>query len=515
MAKGIVAAGHELTVQAAEWVLADGGNAFDAAIAAFYAACLAEPVLASPGGGGFLLAKQVDKTPVLYDFFVQTPGQNKNDSLDFFPIVADFGEITQEFHIGQASIAVPGAIRGIFDVYRDLASMPMRELVKPCMEFASQGIETNAFQALIFDIIAPIFLHSPKVQQHYSSQGVTDKLLNSGDIFYPYQLANTLEAIAIESDRLFYEGEIAQDIIHACDTGGGLLSAEDLKTYACIKRKPLAFNYKNCHITTNPAPSSGGTLIAFALQLLEKISSSSGVIEPFGCYQSLHELVLSMEYTQKARLEHALANDNLQSLLDAQLLNKYTAEISSRAQSFRGTTHISIIDQQGNMAGLTLSNGEGCGYMLTDTGIMLNNMLGEQDLNPQGFFNWQTKQRMTSMMAPSLMIFADGRHVVTGSGGSNRIRTALMQVMLNLIDHAMPVKQAVLSPRLHFEQDFLNIEGQFDADIIARLQQDYAKNHVWSDANLFFGGAHSVLQDGRHFSGAGDFRRGGVFKVVA
>ena len=164
---------------------------------------------------------------------------------------------------------------------------------------------------------------------------------------------------------------------------------------------------------------------------------------------------------------------------------------------------------------MTLSNGEGCGHMLANTGIMLNNMLGEQDLNPHGFFQWQCNQRMTSMMTPSMMLFDDGRHVVTGSGGSNRIRTALMQFMVNMIDFKMDVEQAVVSPRLHFEDQLLNIEGQFAPEVIETLRHEFADCQVWKQSNLFFGGAHSVMQDGQYFSGAGDPRRGGVCRLVS
>ena len=269
MAKGIIAAGHDLTVQAAEDVLSDGGNAFDAAIAAFYAACLAEPVLASPGGGGFLLAKPYAGDAVLYDFFVQTPLKKQLRNIDFIPIVADFGEASQEFHIGLGSIAVPGVVRGIFNVHEDLCTMPMRDLVAPALSFAREGITCNAFQSYILDIISPILLHNRRTREYFSASQSAQNLLSTGDVYHPASLAETLEALAIEGERLFYEGEIAGDIVHACDTAGGLLTFADLKQYRCIKRAPLEFRYRHCKILSNPAPSSGGVLIAFALQLLQ------------------------------------------------------------------------------------------------------------------------------------------------------------------------------------------------------------------------------------------------------
>ncbi len=511
MAKGIIAAGHDLTVKAAEDILADGGNAFDAAIAACYAAFLAEPVLASPGGGGFMLARCRDDDAMLYDFFVQTPADSRSDDIDFQPIVADFGEARQEFHIGLGSIAVPGVLRGLFQVHEDLATMPMTELVAPALAMAREGVPVNAFQSYVFDVIAPIFLHDKASREYFSSRHSQKKLLAEGDVHFPFSLADTLEAIAIEGERLFYEGEIAAQIVNACRSGGGLLGFDDLLAYRCIKRKPLQFDYRDCHVLTNPSPSSGGVLIAFALKLLEQLDMAS--LAPGGL-PALNNLILAMELTQQARLQPGQDEDRVTRLLDPDLLDQYRKDIMDRAAAYRGTTHISIIDRWDNMAALTLSNGEGCGYMLGDTGMMLNNMLGEQDLNPHGFFRWQPGRRMTSMMAPSLMLFDDGRHVVTGSGGSNRIRTALMQLMVNLVDYSMSVEQAVAAPRLHFENHTLDIEGLFDETVTAQLGASFRTCQVWPARNLFFGGAHTVMRREESFSGAGDERRGGVCKLV-
>lgn len=512
MAKGIVAAGHELTVQAAEDILNDGGNAFDAAIAACYAACIVEPVLASPGGGGFLLARPLDGRPMLYDFFVHTPARRGTDDIDFTPILADFGETRQEFHIGRASSAVPGVVRGLFQVHDDLARMPMRQLVAPALGFSRQGVPVNAFQAYIFDIVSPIFLCQDTSRRVYAGSQPHTGLLAEGDRYHARELADTLEAIAIEGERLFYQGEISALIAGDCAAGGGLLTRDDLRRYQCIRRKPLQFTYRDWTLLTNPPPSSGGVLIAFALKLLEQFDVGAMAADGI---DKLLSLVAVMELTQQARLDHHLELDQLQALLDEQLLAAYLQDVRHRARAYRGTTHVSIIDAQGNMASMTLSNGEGCGYMLDGTGIMLNNMLGEQDLNPRGFFSWQPDQRMTSMMAPSLMLGPDGRHLVTGSGGSNRIRSALLQVISNVVDHRMSIEQAVAGPRLHFEDGLLQVEALFDVDVLERLKESVEACKLWPQPNLFFGGAHTVMQQGRDFSGAGDGRRGGDCRKVS
>ncbi len=143
--RGAVAAGRPLTAQAAEEILLAGGNAYDAIIAAFFAACVAEPVLVSLGGGGFLLAQAADRQPIIFDFFVQTSLQKRLDTeLDFKPIMADFGTVQQEFHIGLGSIATPGSVKGMLEIHHQLASLPMYVLMQPAIEFARSGVRLNA-----------------------------------------------------------------------------------------------------------------------------------------------------------------------------------------------------------------------------------------------------------------------------------------------------------------------------------------------------------------------------------
>ena len=167
------------------------------------------------------------------------------------------------------------------------------------------------------------------------------------------------------------------------------------------------------------------------------------------------------------------------------------------------------------MASMTLSNGEGAGYVIPGTGIMLNNMLGEEDINPHGFHRWPEDRRIASMMSPTLVFADDGRRIVTGSGGSNRIRSAILQVLVNLIDFRMEVERAVEEPRIHFESGVLNLEYAREGAIESSLREIVDDLRYWPGKNLFFGGAHSVVSNpsGR-LSGRGDSRRGGVSRAV-
>jgi gamma-glutamyltranspeptidase / glutathione hydrolase len=513
---GVIAAGHELTAQSGAEILRAGGNAFDAALAALATACVVEPALASLGGGGFLLAQPSREAVRLYDFFVQTPRRRRTVSeIDFRPIIADFGTAEQEFHIGQGAVATPGIVRGLFAAHRDLGTLPMRDIFHQAVRHAHEGIRVNALQVYIFGIIAAVYRNSPAAMAIFGSQDDPGRLPGEGETLRQPALADTLESLAAEGEDLFYRGEIAASIVREMRSGGHL-EAADLAGYTMIPRRPLALDYRKARLYTNPPPASGGLLVAFGLQLLGGVDFGA---PGFGSPEHLARLTRVLTLTQEARLSagaHGSAahpDDSL--LLDPVFLARYRRLLAGQALVRRGTTHISVIDARGNIAALSVSNGEGSGCLAPGTGIMLNNMLGEQDLNPDGFHRWPTNTRMTSMMAPALLNFSDGRMIALGSGGSNRIRSAILQVVSNLVDFGMDVEEAVTAPRIHLEMDHLSVEGGFDNGRLHALLAAYPSHHLWEDLNLFFGGVHTVLRDGANLRGAGDPRRGGACVVVA
>ena len=206
-ARGVVAAGHSLTTEAAAEVLGAGGNAFDAVLAALMVACVAEPVLCSPGGGGFLLARPAAQKPRVYDFFVQTPAARQPASnLDFRPILADFGSVTQEFHIGHGTVAVPGLVRGLFDIHRDLGTLPIAEIVAQAVGHAKNGIKVTPFQAYLFRVVTATFTATEACHRIFRSANDAEALVGEGEVLRQPELADILETLAIDGDALFYRG---------------------------------------------------------------------------------------------------------------------------------------------------------------------------------------------------------------------------------------------------------------------------------------------------------------------
>ena len=510
--KGAVAAGHRLTAEAAAEMLRAGGNAFDAAIAGFFAACVAEPVLASPGGGGYLLARDARGRARMFDFFAHTPRAKpdaRGRDLDFFSVTVDFGAAQQEFHIGLGSCAAPGAVRGMFGAHRELGTLPMAELVRPAAEMARAGVKVNAFQSYLIGLVGPI-CRTESAFPLFASASKPGELAQPGDMFTNPQLADFLETLAREGEMFFYEGEIAAAIAEQC-RDRGFLTRADMRAYQTHVRAPLEIAYHGRRLLTNPAPSAGGLLVGFGLELLKQ--SGLGA-DGHGGGAHCRALSAALRATCEARSRH-FSDGPSDELLHPELLAQYRRKVpppGSALRAARGTTHISAMDSANNTASLTVSNGEGCGVLLPGAGFMLNNMLGEQDLNPGGFHRWRPNRRMSSMMAPGILLGND-YEAALGSGGSNRIRSAILQVVSNLVDFGMELPAALAAPRMHIEEDALYLESGMPAQ--REMQNAFPNHRVFGEPNMFFGGVHvAERKAGGKISALGDPRRDGVGVIV-
>jgi gamma-glutamyltranspeptidase/glutathione hydrolase len=274
---------------------------------------------------------------------------------------------------------------------------------------------------------------------------------------------------------------------------GGLLTLEDLGAYRVIDREPVRAGYRGREILTNPPPSAGGTLIALALARLEAGPSPT----------TPEALIEAMARTQEARTPEFLEG----------LAEPGFAERVLRPGGRLGsTTHVAVLDRDGLACSVTCSNGASSGVVVPETGLHLNNMLGEQDLNPLGFHRHPPGRRLPSMMAPTVVL-RDGRpELVLGSAGSNRIRSAILQTILRVVEQGMRAGEAVQAPRLHFEDGIVYTEPGIDASVIDLAGYGHA---AFRARNLFFGGVQAVERDGEgRFWGGGDPRRGGAAIVV-
>ena len=483
-----VASGHPATTAAAIEVLAAGGNAIDACVAAGFVASVAEPTLTSLAGGGFLLVRTAAGEEVLFDFFVDTPGLGIEPlpaphDLDFEEVRIQFNHAHQSFHVGLGSVAVPGCLAGWLHAHHRVGRLSFADVTAPARRLAERGVEVNAQQADLLRILAPILTRTPEAAAIVAPGG---RLLEAGDRLVNDELASFLAAV---DERGFSAPPLAQEIGSAMAVGGGLLSAADLAHYQVVERAPLAVSWRGHRLLTNPPPAFGGELVALGLLELEERAGWPATV---------------------GSAEHAIA------LTEAMVVSEgvraagtVRAELARRRSS-GGTTHISVADADGNAASMTTSNGEGSGWLLPGTGVMANNMMGEDDLHPGGFLATPPGQRVSSMMAPSMVLAPDGTVVlVAGSGGSKRIRSALVQVVSAAIDQGRPLRDAVLAPRLHWDGERLQVEPGWSDAALTALAERWELNE-WPECDLYFGGVHAV-EPGR--SAVGDPRRGGAAQV--
>ncbi len=513
--KGGIAAGDELTAFAAYELLKAGGNAFDGAIAATLMSFIASSSIASMGGGGFMLCRTSSGKVFFFDFFAQTPKRKISpEKTDFFPVLIDFGDKTQEFHVGMGTAATPGNLAGLFEIHQRFGSLPFKEIAMPAILAAKEGINLHQQTKYQADILRPIFELSAEGRNIYFRNG---KIKSIGDKIKLPLYADFLDYISREGPREFYEGEIAQKISNDCEHMGGHIRLDDFISYKVEERKPLQFKYRDFDIYTTSPPNSGGSLIAFTLSLLDHFQLSD---MNWGSWEYLNLLTQSIEATTSARKQlfekGIYRNGIMDHLFNPEFLKNMISQIDNGHFNSGNTTHVSIADEQFNLVAITTSVGEGCGYYVPGTHIMLNNMLGEEDLNPTGFHQWPVNKRISSMMSPTLVMNNQKPIAIMGSGGSNRIRSAIVQSISNYIDFNMEPDDCVNAPRIHWEKNHLDIEPGFDRDVLEKIiLPPEAKKIYWTAKNMYFGGVHAVFIDQRgNIIPAGDRRRVGAVKII-
>ncbi len=489
-----VATGHCLTTEAAENALRAGGTAVDAVIAAACTAFVAEPVLAQPLGGGFLMLAPAQGAPKLLDGFVQTPQRRRAEAdLDIKTITVDFGTATQDFHIGNGTTAVPTLIPALLQAHEAAGRIPMRELVAHACGLARQGVEVTEFQAFLSRVVGPILTDTPDLCALHAPGGKTPE---PGAVMTNPALADVLEVMAAEGARFFTHGEIAAAL---ADMPGGQITRDEIARARPEMRTPLMLSRGGHDIALNPPPSLGGVQIALALSALP--AGADAIV-------TAHAMLRINRLRRDLRIDDH--PENAPRLLEPDLVAGLRHALEHEPAT-RGTTHISVIAPDGTGAALTLSNGEGNGRLLPGTGITPNNMLGEEDLVPGGPTAWMPGRRLASMMCPMAIRDRRGSLTMLGSGGSNRIRSALTVTALELIDRARPLEAAIAAPRLHVEDDKLDFEHFGDDQRREALLGAFPKATIWTEPNLFFGGVHAVSRTPRgEVAAAGDARRAGA-----
>ncbi len=527
---GVIAAGDPETAAAGAEMLKQGGNAVDAAVAAAFASFIAEIGVVHWGGSG--LAHIYDgrngRLPaargIVYDFFSDMPGRNGSppDQLDFEEVMIDFGATTQSFHLGRASVAVPGNIFGLCQLAADYGRLPLPTLLQPALRLAREGLHLTRFQTDTCELLAPLYTHTPAMRRIFMKNG---RLIQPEDHFHIPDLAATLAELALEGESLVRNGRLAQTIVHDQQTRGGLLTATDLAHYQVHKAEPIRLAYREFEILLPPPCSSGGVLTAFTFKLLNQFDVRRLTHGSAQHLSLLYEVMTATTHARNTWENLSLAFPTAEAIarfLDDGFIHTYVERINEALHRSRptppqaeptsgnNTSHLSVMDEDGLAVSLTTTAGESAGYVVPGTGIILNNMLGEADLHPNGFHTRPAGERIPTMMTPTIVLKDGQTRLVLGSGGSIRIRSAILQVLCNLLDFEMPLAEAVNVARVHVEDGVLQCEAGFDETAVSELEAMGYPVNRWPTRSIYFGGVHSVSRDenGRLYA-AGDNRRGG------
>ena len=494
---GTISTGSKEATLTAEKILKDGGNAFDAAVGAVFVSMTSEFALTGPFGGGTCVGIKKDTKPFVYDFFVDCP-QYSNEKKEFKEVSVNFGNTVQKFHVGKGSIASPGNISGLLKIHQDHGELPLKKVLSHSISYARNGVKINPYQSYILKLIKPILT--------FSKNDIfikNNSFINKGDTFANPSFADFLNILLEKGSTYFYKGEGLQHILEYLGNES-CLTKSDFINYKVYKREPIEIDFQGHTIYTNPAPSYGGTLIIFLLELLKNSNQDINI----------SSLIKGMNLASRVREEICINPDDeneISKVLSKNIIKKYTKlfstnkmNLASDTDGYGSTTHVSIMDTKGNAASITTTNGEGCGSIMPKYGIMMNNMMGEVDLNPFGFHNWNNRRRLPTMISPIIITRNSKPKFILGSGGSNRIRSANIQVILNLLIKKMSLNKAIDAPRLHLEGNTL-----FHEPGIVFPKNFTPKNislNGFDKKNLFFGGVNAVSST----EAIGDKRRGGV-----
>jgi gamma-glutamyltranspeptidase/glutathione hydrolase len=512
---GMVATQEALATRVGVDILSRGGNAVDAAVAVGFTLAVTLPKAGNLGGGGFMV--------------IHLTNDSKN--LGNKDIAIDYRESAP------AAIGVPGSVAGLALAHREYGSgrFTLAELIAPAVALARAGIPVEN------DLLDSLLLSGPRLALWPASAKIFLRDGNApprqGEMLVQNDLATSLEAIARDGARAFYEGPIAQKIVAAVKDAGGMMDAADLRNYAAKQATPLRGAYRGFDIVSMPSPSSGGTHLIEMLNVLEGFSLGDEKLGlGFGSPRALHLMIETMKIAYADRAEFlgdtGIASIPINRLISKAYADKIRAEINpKRARSARevrpnsaanaggNTTHYSIVDKDGNAVANTysLNFNYGLGFVAEGTGILLNNTLDDfaakpgapnafglvgADANAPG-----PDKRPLSSMTPTIVLKDQKPVIVTGAPGGSRIITAVLQVIVNSIDYRKDIGDAVAAPRVHHQwlPDQVVVERTLPAETIRALE---ALGHTVRIGPPS-GSAHSIAATPQGLVGAADARARG------
>ena len=490
--KAMVVAAEDHAVDIGVDVLRSGGNAVDAAVAVGFALAVTHPFAGNIGGGGFMLIRFADGRTTFVDFREKAPSRASRDMY-----LDSSGKPTEDSMVGWRSVGVPGTVRGLALAHQRYGHKPWAELVNPAINLARNGFPVSHAQMESWKYYSSLLSRFPESKHIFLRDGTYYKWQ---ELFKQPELARTLDRIARFGAADFYDGETAHLLAAEMAKNGGLITLGDLHEYQAIERAPLEGDYKDFHIITSPPPSASGVGL---LQMLATLNGTDYEKNGAGSAKAYHYLAEVMRRFYADRSQYLgdpdSVNNPVSRLLDPAYVNARRATIDPQratpsekvnpglSAGIEGTdtTHFSIVDAQGNAVAVTytLNHAYGSGVSVPTAGFLLNNEMDDFAASPgepntydlvQGDKNAIAPgKRPLSSMVPTIILKDNKPFLVLGSPGGSTIATAVLQVIINVIDFHMNVQDAVDFPRIHHQwrPDLLECESGVSPDTISLLQQ--------------------------------------------
>lgn len=523
--QGMVATQHYIASRVGADILAQGGNAVDAAVAVGFSLAVVLPRAGNLGGGGFMMLylAQEHKTLAI-DYREMAPAAAHRDMF----LTSD-GEVdSDKSRFSHAAVGVPGTVAGLLHVQSRYGRLTRQQVMQPAIDLAERGFVVSRDLSQLLGKYVHL-KNNPATAAIFYKQGTN---FAAGETLVQSDLATSLTQISEQGSKAFYRGVIAEKIVADMQANEGLITMADLANYSVVEREPILGTYRGYQIASMPPPSSGGVHLVQLLNMLEGVEVAE---KGFGSAASIHPMVESMKWVYADRSVYlgdpdyvdvpvkALINKTYAAAL-LQKINLDQATASSHIKADAklldeslDTTHYSIMDSDGNAVAntYTLNFSFGSGITVPGTGILLNNEMDDFSAKPgvpnaYGLIGAQANavekgKRPLSSMTPTL-VFKDNRpYLVTGSPGGSRIITTVLQTILNVIDHKMNIADAVSAPRLHhqWQPDKLFMEPGFSPDTVKLLQS--MQHEVTPTRSM--GSAQSIVWRDGVFYGAADPRK--------
>jgi len=518
--RGVVVSQDRLASEVGAQTLRDGGTATDAAVATAFALAVTHPLAGNIGGGGFLLAMDAGGAKDFYDFRETAPGKSHPKMF-----LAKGKYDSSLHHSGHRSVGVPGTVAGLYLAWTEHGKLPWERLIQPATKLAREGFPISKTLADALEGALPSFRKYPASLAQFSNSG---KPLKEGDLLVQADLANTLERIAADGPVDFYSGKTAKLLLNEIKLGKGLIDARDLKAYKPMKRVPVTGSYRGFEVIGAPPPSSGGVAIIESLNVLEGYDLGSMAWDSAPFVHVVAE-TLRRAFADRAKFlgDPDLVKDMpLDRLLSKEYADRLRQSISLKSSADKflwpiegtETTHISVVDRNGNAASLTytLEQSFGSHIVVRGAGFLLNNEMDDFNAAPgltdaRGFIGTAPNlakpgKRMLSSMSPTILTKDGKPWLITGSPGGRTIISTVLLTILAAVDFGKNAQECADAGRFHHQwlPDRISIEkGMFSKTTLDALG---AMGHVLAEVGSQ-GRAQLVLRNGDKWSAGADTLR--------